>query len=212
MNICKENVIVIGAGGHAKVVVATLLASGYTVNALFDDDLSKIGHEVLNVPIRGCFKQIANIGSNSAIIALGDNRKRKEIAVCFERYCKWITVLHPKAIIHESVKIGKGTVVFAGASIQPDTSIGEHVIINTGATVDHDCNIEDFVHIAPGVHLAGTVSVRSGAFLGIGTAVIPGKVIGEGAVVGAGSVVIDDIPPFTNVVGVPARPIRKGLK
>lgn len=212
VNICNDNIIVIGAGGHAKVVLATLLAAGYTVNGLFDDDLSKVGHDVFNVPVFGGLKQIERFGSNSAIIALGDNKKRKEIATYLDRYCKWITVSHPKAIIHGSVDIGKGTVICAGAVIQPDTVIGDHVIINTGATVDHECRIEDFVHIAPGVHLAGNVSIKNGTFLGLGVVVIPGKTVGEGAVVGAGSVVIDDIPPFTKVAGVPARPIRKGLR
>jgi sugar O-acyltransferase (sialic acid O-acetyltransferase NeuD family) len=210
MSTCKENIIVIGAGGHAKVVVATLLAAGYTIDALFDDDLSKVGHNIFHIPIIGGLERIADYGYSSAIIAIGDNRKRKEISIYLDRYCKWITVAHPKTIIHDSVDIGKGTVICAGVVIQPDTIIGDHVIINTGATVDHDCRIEDFVHVAPGAHLAGNVSVRRGAFLGLGVVVIPGVTIGEGAIVGAGSVVIDDIPPFAKVAGVPARPIRKG--
>ncbi len=210
MSTYKDNVIVIGAGGHAKVVVATLIAAGYIVNGLFDDDLSKVGYSIFHVPVIGGIERITDYGYSSAIIALGDNRKRKEIANYLDRYCKWITVAHPKSYIHDSVDIGKGTVICAGAVIQPDTIIGDHVIINTGATVDHDCRIEDFVHIAPGVHLAGNVSVRNGAFLGLGVVVIPGVTVGEGAVIGAGSVVIDDIPPFAKVAGVPARPIRKG--
>ena len=209
MSTYKDNVIVIerwSCKGCSGYIDCGRLYSQWP----FDDDLSKAGHSIFHVPIIGGFERIADYGYSSAIIALGDNRKRKEIAIYLDRYCKWITVAHPKAIIHDSVDIGKGTVICAGAVIQPDTIIGDHVIINTGATVDHDCRIEDFVHIAPGVHLAGNVSVRNGAFLGLGVVVIPGVTVGEWAVIGAGSVVIDDIPPFDKVAGVPARPIRKG--
>jgi len=212
MNACKENVILLGAGGHAKVVVATLHEVGYTVTALLDDDLSKIGHSLLCVPVVGKLESLEDYGFCSSIIALGDNQKRQEIALRFDELCDWLTVVHPMAYVHESVKIGVGTVVFARAVLQPDAMIGDHVIINTGATVDHDCRIGNFVHLAPGVHLAGNVSIGNGAFLGSGTVVIPGKTIGEGAVVGAGAVVIDDIPSFAKVAGVPARSIRKGLK
>ncbi len=208
MNACNSNVVILGAGGHAKVVIATLHAAGYRVSALLDDDLAKIGDKILQVPVTGNFDDLVNYGFCQSLIALGDNQIREEIAGTYEGYCDWITVIHPTAIVHGSVKINDGAIVFAGAVIQPDTSIGSHVIVNTGATVDHDCRIGNFVHLAPGVHLAGNVSVGDGALLGIGTVVIPGKTIGEKAIVGAGSVVIDDIPPFVKVAGVPAQPIR----
>ncbi|HHV42756.1 MAG TPA: acetyltransferase [Clostridiaceae bacterium] len=211
MNIHKGNVVVLGAGGHAKVVIATLLEVGYKVTALLDDDKEKVGYEIFHVPVVGGFDRLADYGFCQALIALGDNQKREATALSFEGCYDWVTVVHPTAVVHKSVKIGKGTIVFAGTVIQPDTSIGNHVIINTGATVDHDCRIGNFVHIAPGVHLAGNVSISDGAFLGIGTSVIPGKTIGKKAVVGAGSLVINDIPSFSKVAGVPARPIRKGL-
>jgi len=207
----KESVVIIGAGGHAKVVIATLQAVGYRISALLDDDMAKFGNKIMGVPIAGSIARIKEFGFCNALIAIGDNEKRKKIAKTYEKYCDWITVTHPMAAVHESVKIDKGTVIFAGAVIQPDTTIGSHVIINTGATVDHDCRIGDYVHLAPGVHLSGNVTVGDGAFLGIGTVVIPGKIVGEMAIVGAGSVVIDDIPPFAKVAGVPAKAIRKGM-
>lgn len=210
MNIRKGNVVVLGAGGHAKVVIATLHEAGYKVTTLLDDDKEKVGNEIFHVPVAGGVDRLKDYGFCQALIALGDNQKRELIALFFKGCCDWITAVHPMAVVHESVKIGKGTIVFAGTVIQPDTSIGNHVIINTGATVDHDCRIGNFVHLAPGVHLAGNVSIGDGAFLGIGTSVVPGKTIGEKAVVGAGSLVINDIPSFTKVAGVPARPIRKG--
>jgi sugar O-acyltransferase (sialic acid O-acetyltransferase NeuD family) len=209
MNACKSNVVILGGGGHAKVVLATLHAAGYKVSALLDNDPEKAGHVIFGVPVTGSFDALVNYSFCQSIIALGDNQIREEVAMKYNGYCEWITVIHPTAAVHESVHIDEGTIVFAGAVIQPDTSIGSHVIINTGVTVDHDCKIGNYAHLAPGVHLAGNVSVGNGALLGIGTSVIPGKTIGEKAVVGAGSVVIDDIPAFTTVAGVPARPIRK---
>jgi len=201
-------VVVIGAGGHAKVVISALQAAGITVDVALDEDEGKWGSEILNVPVEGPTNLIRKMENVAAVIAIGSNSIRKKIALEYSNV-RWLTVIHPKAYVHESVQIGKGTVVFAGAIIQPYTKIGSHVIINTGATIDHDCEIGDYVHIAPGSHLAGNVKIGEGAFVGIGASIIPGIKIGEWAVIGAGAVVIDDIPPYTTAVGVPAKPISK---
>lgn len=209
MNIEHDAVVVIGAGGHAKVVVATALEAGFKVTALLDDDSGKWGKSILGVLVIGAFDLLKEWSFCNAVIALGDNKKRKQIADRFRGRCEWLTIVHPRAYVHPSVRLGKGTVVFAGAIIQPDTAVGEHVIINTGTTVDHDCIIEDFAHLAPGTHLAGEILVKEGAFLGIGSKVIPGRVIGEWSVVGAGGVVINDITSFTTAVGVPALSLER---
>src|SRR5437870_140468 len=174
-------VTVLGAGGHAKVVIATLRAAGMGVGAVLDDDPASWGRDVLGVRVAGAIEQL----SGAAVIAVGSNRARAAIAAKLAG-TTWATAVHPTAFLAEGVKLGAGTVVFAGAVIQPDTVIGEHAIINTAASVDHDCVIEDFVHLAPGVHLAGDVRVGRGAFLGVGTSVIPGIRIGADAVLGAG--------------------------
>ena len=201
-------VVVIGAGGHAKVVISTLQAAGVTVDLALDEDERKWGSKILNVPVEGPTNLIKRMENVTAVIAIGSNSVRKKIALEYPNV-RWLTVIHPRAYVHESVQIGEGTVVFAGAVIQPYTKIGSHVIINTSATIDHDCEIGDYAHIAPGSHLAGSVKVGEGTLIGIGASVIPGVKIGEWAIVGAGAVVIDDIPPYTTVVGVPAKPINK---
>src|SRR5581483_3713754 len=207
-----DAVAVLGAGGHAKVVIATLQAAGFTVGAVFDDDRSKQGSRLLGVEVQGTLDDFAGSGYRRAVLAIGDNATRMRLA---ERLgdrlpeIEWIVAVHPQACLHESVKLGEGAVVFAGAIIQPDTMIGAHTIINTGATVDHDCRIGDFAHIAPGVHLAGEAHVGRGAFLGIGAAIIPGRAVGEWATVGAGAVVVSDIPANVTAVGVPARVLDK---
>ena len=196
-------IAVIGAGGHAKVVVATLSATGRFEAALFDDDQSKWGSNVLDVPVRGSINTIVEAKYDSGLIAIGNNAKRKENAGTVE--IDWITLTHPSAYVHPSVKLGEGTVVFAGAVIQPEAVIGDHVIVNTGATIDHDCRIGDFAHIAPGASLAGGVVVGEGALIGIGSSVIPGIKIGSWATLGAGAVAVRDIPDKAVAVGVPAR-------
>ncbi|GAA4018258.1 acetyltransferase [Deinococcus rubellus] len=199
-----SGILVVGAGGHAKVVIATLLAAGETVEGLLDDQPSRWGSMVLGYPVLGSLEQLEKPDSR-AILAIGNNRVRQTLS---ERYPEmaWVSAVHPNSVVHSSVRLGAGSVIFAGAVVQPDTTIGNHVIVNTAATVDHDCVLEDYVHIAPGTHLAGQVRLEQGAFLGIGSAAAPGVRVGAWATVGAGSVVIRDLPPHCVAVGVPARP------
>lgn len=203
-----NNVAVIGAGGHAKVVISTLRAAGFEVVGVYDDDPSKQGHRVAEVPILGSVAQIHPGATEALVIAIGNNAQRRHVAERLS-FVPWRTVVHPHAYVHESVKIGPGTVVFAGAVIQPDTIIGRHCIINTGATIDHDCSLGDFTHVAPGCHLAGEVDLAEGVFMGIGSVVIPGISIGEWTTVGAGGVVVTGLPPHQVAVGVPAKAVHR---
>jgi sugar O-acyltransferase (sialic acid O-acetyltransferase NeuD family) len=198
-----KKIAVIGAGGPAKVVISTLRFAGFQVEAIFDDDPGKRGLRLLDVPVLGPTSELNPDKFNSCIIAVGQNRTREKIAS--QQKLEWITAIHPQAWIDPSVKIGAGTVVFAGAVIQPDTVIGDHVIVNTGATIDHDCVIGDFVHLAPGVHLAGDVQVGRGTFVGIGSVAIPGIRIGKNCVIGAGSAVIRNVADSSVTYGVPAK-------
>lgn len=201
-------VAVLGAGGHGKVVVATLRAAGRTVSAVYDDAEERHGTEVLGVPVRGPLSAAAEDGVEAAVIGVGDNRARQAIAGRLE--LPWVSVVHPAAHVHDSVALGAGTVVFAGAVVQPDSSLGRHGIVNTGASVDHDCVVGDFVHLAPGARLAGHVTVGEGAFLGIGSVAVPGLEVGSWALVGAGSAAVRPVPEGATVLGVPARVVRRG--
>ncbi len=198
-------VYVLGAGGHAKVVVATLLAAGYMVAGLLDDDESTHGAEVLSAPVLGPVGLLHSLGKPQAIIGIGNNRIRNELATRFSGLAEWVTVVHPRADVHPDAQLGAGTVVFCGAVVQPGTVIGNHVIVNTGATVDHDCSLADFVHVAPGVHLAGNVRLQEGVFMGIASAAVPGVTVGAWTTVGAGGAVTVDLPAGVTAVGVPAR-------
>ena len=147
-----ETVWVIGGGGHAKVVIATLLAAGrFTVAGVLDDDPRRRGDRVLGVEIVGDTSRetIARCGVERAVIAVGSNQTRAAIAARLDALFAWTSVVHPRAHVETNVAVGEGTVIFAGAIVQPDTVLGRHTILNTSCSVDHDSVVGDFTHIAP---------------------------------------------------------------
>lgn len=199
----REGIVVIGAGGHAKVLISTLTARGFSIAAVLDDDDTKWGMDAQGTRV----SRIERERGGRGVIGIGDNAQRRDMARALN--LEWQTVVHPSAFVHSSAKLGRGTVVFAGAVVQPDAVIGDHVIVNTGATIDHDCTIGDYAHLAPGVHLSGSVHVDEGAFLGIGSVVIPGVKIGRWSTLGAGAVATRDLADGVTAVGVPARELKR---
>lgn len=199
----SKTLAILGAGGHAKVVIGTAEDAGYEVGAVFDDREDLWGRTVLGYSIEGPIGEASIEPFDGALIAVGTNASRRDIAARID--APWATLVHPSVRLHRSVSLGSGTVVFAGVVLQPDTHIGEHCIVNTSATVDHDCRIGDFCHVAPGVHLAGSVRVGEGCLVGIGAALVPAVAVGEWSVIGAGAVVVSDVLAGVTVVGIPAR-------
>ena len=195
--------LVLGASGHGKVVLATLLDLGEPVAAVLDDDPARAGADLLGVPVRGPIASYP-AGEAPAVLGIGANRDRQRLAGALP--FAWAAVVHRAAWVHPSARLGPGAFVAAGAVIQPDAVIGAHAIVNTGATVDHDCVVGDYAHVAPGAHLAGDVTVGEGALVGIGAAVAPGVGVGDWAVLGAGAAAVRDVAAGATAVGVPARP------
>lgn len=203
----KREVAIIGAGGQAKVVIDSIRAGGQmTVRGVLDDNPARNGTTVMGVPILGPIDEatIARFDLTHAVIAIGDNRLRCELARRFRATLIWECIVHPRAVISEDVELGEGTVVFAGAVIQPSSVVGRHAIVNTAASVDHDCIVGDFAHLAPGSHLAGGVRIGDGTLIGMGANVLPSLHVGDWATISAGGVVTRDIPAGVTAIGVPA--------
>jgi sugar O-acyltransferase (sialic acid O-acetyltransferase NeuD family) len=208
-----DELIIYGAGGHAKIVIGIIhKCRKYRIAALIDDDAGRKGERLLGEEVIGAFADLPRLLSRTRhlIIAVGDNGARHRL---WERLRglspSYAEAVHPSATLGEQVTIGEGTVVMAGAIINCCTRIGNHSIVNTRSSIDHDCSIGDFVHIAPGVTLCGSVHVGKLSLVGAGATVLPGVTVGHEAVVGAGAIVIRDVLDGECVVGVPAKPLNR---
>jgi UDP-perosamine 4-acetyltransferase len=210
----QPGVVVIGGGGHAKVILDILLASNYRVIG-FCDPSWQVGECIENIPCLGDDRVLPEVfasGATEAIVALGSNALRDKVAQQLHALgFTLINAIHPSAQISPSVKIGKGVAIMPNAVVNADTTIGDNAIINTGATVDHDCKIGNATHIAPGVHLSGYITVGERVLIGVGSAVGRGQHmhIGDDVVIGTGSVVVHDVPSHSIMVGNPARPLKQ---
>ena len=208
--------VVLGAGGHARVVIDALRASRVAIpSALLDADPRLWGKELMGVKIIGGDDQLGQLkaeGVGGFVIglgAVGDNRPRRRLfTMALAHGLTPVTIRHPQAVCSGSAQIGPGSVVLACAVINAGASVGVNVIVNTGAIVEHECVVEDHAHLATGSRLASRVRVGPYAHVGLGASVRQGITIGEGAVVGAGAVVVKDVEAWTVVVGVPARKLR----
>lgn len=199
----RGELVIVGAGGHAKVVVATARAAGFRVVAIVDDARRRWGQHLAGLVVSGPSDPVLQDPAAQVVLAIGGNGARRARAQGAR--CRFAAVVHPSAIVDDTVQIGPGSVVFAGVVIQPDTAIGAHAIVNTAASIDHDCVIGEAVHVGPGTRLAGNVTLGDEVFLGIGVAVVPGVTIGARTTVGAGAAVVGDLPGGVVAVGVPAR-------
>ncbi|MBX3154681.1 MAG: acetyltransferase [Deltaproteobacteria bacterium] len=197
---------VIGAGGHAKVVIATARAAGWEIAGVVDDDPKLWATQLLEALVTGPCEEALRDPARTCVLAIGSNATRRRLAALAR--CRFASVVHPSATVHASVVLGAGTVVFAQAAIQPDTRIGAHGIVNTAASIDHDCTLGEAVHVAPGARLAGGVTLGDEVFIGIGAVVIPNIAIGARTTIGAGAAVVRPLPADVIAVGVPAEPRR----
>ena len=204
-------VIIIGAGGHARVLLDSLRLQKVKVLGALD---KRSGQEVI--------EGLSILGDDSAIVkyspdevelvnglgSVGDTSLRRGI---FEKFKNmgyhFRSVIHPAAIVAEDCILEEGVQVMAGAVINTGSQIAADSIVNTGAVIDHECRIGRHVHIAPGVTISGGVQVGDGSHIGTGATVIQCVTIGERALVGAGAVVIGDVASGNKVVGVPAKAI-----
>lgn len=207
------NIIILGAGGHGRVVLDILQqAREHVVKGFLDSNPQLWGRRVDGALVLGgpdLLPELAAQGVEGVVVAIGDNGIRRQMADLVDTSgLELVNAIHPSANLARTVTVGCNVVIAAGALVCAHCQIGDSVILNTGCIVDHESMVGTAAHICPGVKIAGHVSVESGAFVGIGATVVQNLRIGYDAVIGAGSVVIEDVEPMTTVVGVPARTIK----
>lgn len=203
----KTELHIVGAGGHAKVVIDLAHSLGIKVRDIYDDAAIP-GTKIAGYPVTKGINTMPDHADTYAVIAIGNNGIRSRLAQTFKEIT-WATLVHPSAWVSPSAILQAGTVVMAGAIVQADARLGKHVIVNSSASVDHDCIVEDYVHIAPGTCLAGNVRLDTGVFAGVSSSFIPGVSVGRWSVIGAGAVVTRSLPANVTAVGAPAKPIKE---
>jgi len=193
-----KSVLILGAGGHAKVITDTLISMRRSIVGILDPGKA-IGETVLGIPVLGSDNKILEFPQDeielaNGIGALPGDTLRWELAKKFNgKGYRFATIIHPTAVISSNVKLAEGVQLMAGCIVQPDVVIGRDTIINTGSSIDHDCHIGGCCHIAPGVTLSGGVTLEDGVHVGTGACVVHQVTVGAGAVIGAGGTVHSDI-------------------
>lgn len=201
----SNKIIILGAGGHAKVIADIALKCGYEVCGFLDDNAK--ADKILGFPILGKIEDCLKFTDCEFVIGIGSNAVRKMLS---EKYAlSYATLIHPSAQIGAEVTIGNGTVVMANAVINPCTVIGNHVVINTASVVEHDNVIENYVHISPRAVTCGTVKIGEGVHVGAGATVINNISVCSGVIIGAGAAVVKNIAEKGTYVGVPAKIIKR---
>jgi sugar O-acyltransferase (sialic acid O-acetyltransferase NeuD family) len=207
-----SSILILGAGGHAKVVAETCLVAGVSANIAFLDDRpldSLLGWPVIG-PLELSLEPSIKNQFSSAIVAIGQSTTRLRLLHLLHAAGYQLPLLiHPSASISSSAQIGAGSVVFAQAAVQAHVQIGIGAILNTGCSVDHDSHLADGVHICPGSRIAGSVQIGARSCIGIGASIIQHVRIGSNVTVGAGAAVVTDLPDDVTAVGVPARVLFK---
>ncbi len=201
------DLVIIGAGGHARVVADAWEAAGGRVAVCVEDE--GLDRDLGWARVVGSTEGMDDV---EFVVAIGDNlvRRKRYEEMLRDSHSRPTTVVHPTAVVSCGANLGAGCMVLAGAVLNPGTEVGEDTILNTGAIVEHDCVIGAHAHVAPRSVLGGGVTVGDGSLVGIGACVMPGVSIGAGATVGAGAVVTRDVPALGVVVGVPASRLGPG--
>ena len=201
--------IVLGGGGHAKVVIDALLAGqhqivGFTSPETEVDSILGVMRIGDDDALEGYSPEEVVLANGLGSVGSSDRRRKLYLRFSAQNY-PFPPLLHPSAVVAASVSVGSGVQVLAGAVVQSGCCICENAILNTRSSVDHDCIIGAHVHVAPGATLSGGVLVGEGAHVGTGASVIQGVTIGAESVVGAGAAVVRDVLVGSTVVGVPAK-------
>ena len=202
----SHRLLILGAGGHSRAVAELASEAGWTVAGFTDR---------AGAPRPGILGTDADVGAlaragkiDAAVVGVGNSalpRRAELFRLLYDCGLATQALVHPRAVLARSSRIGDGSVVFGGCVLGAGVEVGVNGVCYSGVIVEHDCRIADHCYLSPGVVLSGQVTIERGAFLGAGAVVVPGVRIGADAVVAAGAVVIEDVPDGATVLGVPAR-------
>ena len=210
----SKPIIIIGAGGHAKVLIDALQQLKASILGISEQDSALVDTELLGVAVichNGELKKYPPEGVTlvNGVGGVRDTSLRKEV---FERLKMlgygFSQVIHPSAVISADAVLGEGVQVMAGVIIQAGVRIAENAIINTKTSVDHDCHLGSHVHLAPGVTVCGNVTIGDSVHVGSGATIIQGITVGARCLIGAGTLVRSNVPVGATVIGVPGRITR----
>jgi sugar O-acyltransferase (sialic acid O-acetyltransferase NeuD family) len=210
----QKPIIVLGAGGHTKVLIDALHQQSANLLGITDADPSLYGKSIMGIPIIGDDHSVLKYGVNDIVLVNGlgmVNRSgiRMQIYEIFKE-CgySFVNVIHPSAVISPETQLAEGVHIMAGAIIQTSVTIGVNTIVNTRCSVDHECIVGNHVHIAPGATISGGVRIEDRVLIGAGATIIQGIHVGANSIVGAGAVVTEDIMDGVTVTGIPARVVK----
>jgi sugar O-acyltransferase (sialic acid O-acetyltransferase NeuD family) len=214
----KNKILLIGAGGHCKVVLDVLSSNKeYDVAGIVGFQ-HLVGTKVLGVSIigtdldlprlfkagiRNCFIAVGSVGSPKTRVDLYNTAKRAGFS--------FPNIVSPRALVSSQAVLGQGNYIAPGAIINAGAKLGSHCIINTGAIIEHDCTLGDFVHLSPGAILSGGVTVGDLSHIGAGSVVIQNLEIGAQVMVGAGSVVTKNVRKNIIAYGNPCKERKKNV-
>jgi len=205
------DLIIVGTGGHSRVVADAALESGFQLIGFVDLSYKGSEEDILGFPVLGGRDVLDGFDSGQTLIsvAVGNNCQRAECYFELKRLgFSFASIIHPTAVLSKHIEIGEGCFINSNVVVNAGVVIGNNCIVNTGSIIEHECMIGDSSHIGPGVRVGGRTSIGRNSFVGIGSSVIEYIDIGDDVIVGAGSVVINDIIEKTTVVGIPAKVIR----
>ncbi|MBC8022974.1 MAG: NeuD/PglB/VioB family sugar acetyltransferase [Burkholderiales bacterium] len=209
-------IVVLGAGGNSLAILDAIEAINairptYRVEGILDDIPANQGRVILGAKVIGPIEEAPRLRGCrfvNGISSVGSFRKIPEVirrtGVAREHF---EAIVHPRATVASSARVGPGTAILAGSVICPEAVIGDHVLILQNTTVNHHTRVGDFTTLSAGITILGFIEIGRNAFIGGGATLAPMVKVGDGALVGAGSVVIRDVPAGRVHAGNPAREI-----
>jgi sugar O-acyltransferase (sialic acid O-acetyltransferase NeuD family) len=212
-----QDLVIFGCGGVGRYVVQAIhdinkIQPTWNIIGFVDEDNGNNGKTISGFPVLGGLEWMRNNIGIPVVVAIFEPLAKKRIVSELNKLGvgTFPEIIHPHTWIADSVKIGEGSILYPGSSVNIDVVIGRFASVNMNCAIGHDVKIEDFASIAPDVGIGGNTILGEGSMIGIGSSIIQSINIGSWSIVGAGSVVVKDVLAGSTVAGVPARELKNG--